>query len=74
MPVPDQVRDDRFGIQNPLNLLDSGYLIESGTSLAGMTVTRKRCSTIFFSFITLAILNFARCSEIRIRYRLDNTF
>ncbi len=25
MPVPDQVRDDGSGIQNPLNLLDSGF-------------------------------------------------
>ncbi len=25
MPVPDQVRDDGSGIQNPMNLLDSGF-------------------------------------------------
>jgi hypothetical protein len=25
MPVPDQVRDDGSGIQNPLKLLDSGF-------------------------------------------------
>jgi hypothetical protein len=25
MPVPDQVRDDGSGIQNILNLLDSGF-------------------------------------------------
>jgi hypothetical protein len=25
MPVPDQVRDDGFGIQNALELLDSGF-------------------------------------------------
>jgi hypothetical protein len=41
MPVPDQVRDDGSGIQNSLNLLDSGYRIESGTSFAGMTAKRK---------------------------------
>ncbi|MGD9363341.1 MAG: hypothetical protein PVH85_31050 [Desulfobacterales bacterium] len=41
MPVPGQVRDDGSGIQNLLNFLDSGYRIESGTSLAGMTVDRK---------------------------------
>ncbi|MGD1973345.1 MAG: hypothetical protein PVH85_18860 [Desulfobacterales bacterium] len=41
MPVPDQVQDDGSGIQCPLNLLDSGYRIVSGTSFAGMTVKRK---------------------------------
>jgi hypothetical protein len=41
MPVPDQVRDDGSGIQNPFKLLDSGYRIESGTGPAGMTVKRK---------------------------------
>jgi hypothetical protein len=38
MPVPDQVRDDGSGIQNKLELLDSGYRIESGTGLAGKTL------------------------------------
>jgi hypothetical protein len=32
------VRDDGSGIQNMLNLLDSCYRIESGTSFAGMTL------------------------------------
>jgi hypothetical protein len=41
MPVPDHGRDDGSGIQNSLNLLDSGYRIESGTCLAGMTAKRK---------------------------------
>ncbi|MGD9327287.1 MAG: hypothetical protein PVG26_24950 [Desulfobacterales bacterium] len=40
MPVPDQVRDDGSGIQNPSKLLDSGYRIESGTGRAGMTQER----------------------------------
>ncbi len=30
MPVPDQVRDDGSGIQNPLNLLDSGLRRNEG--------------------------------------------
>jgi hypothetical protein len=30
MPVPDQVRDDGSGIQNPLNLLDSGFRRNDG--------------------------------------------
>jgi hypothetical protein len=30
MPVPDQVRDDGSGIQNPLNLLDSGFRWNDG--------------------------------------------
>ncbi len=38
MPVPDQVRDDGSGIQKLLELLDSGYRIESGTSFAGKTL------------------------------------
>jgi hypothetical protein len=38
MPVPDQVRDDRSGIQNMLSLLDSGYRIKSGTGFTGMTL------------------------------------
>jgi hypothetical protein len=38
MLVPDQVQDDGSGIQNNLEFLDSGYRIESGTNLAGMTL------------------------------------
>ncbi|MFC1856544.1 hypothetical protein ACFL9U_00775 [Thermodesulfobacteriota bacterium] len=30
MPVPDQVRDDGSGIQNPLKLLDSGFRRNDG--------------------------------------------
>ena len=32
MPVPDQVRDDGSGIQNPLNLLDSGFRRNDGNA------------------------------------------
>ena len=30
MPVPDQVQDDGSGIQNALNLLDSGFRRNDG--------------------------------------------
>jgi hypothetical protein len=38
MPVTDLIWDDGSSIQNKLELRDSGYRIESGTGLAGMTL------------------------------------
>jgi hypothetical protein len=32
MPVPDQVRDDGSGIQNLLNILDSGFRRNDGNT------------------------------------------